>query len=276
MVHKTYPARVIVGAINNYNLGHSLESAARAINRRFRISVSKNSVDNWVKETLDVCTYYKLRGKIDKDYEKLITGRIFEHKNKKGDSSNLYEFQYHKAKLDYLCTHVFEPLKQYVERFERDGCPDFFDKIPNRCSATAVKVRVRKKDFRNNACRLAELALLPCRNNKRRHPMVQEFMLINDSSTIAVELPVWLHDKGLDMNMSGHIDVVQVRRGRIFVLDYKPEAARQNENKVVSQLYWYATGLSFRTRIPLRLFRCAWFDDNMYFEFDPSEVEILE
>lgn len=105
--------------------------------------------------------------------------------------------------------------------------------------------------------------------------MVQEFMLINDSSTVAIELPVWLYEKGLDKRLSGHIDVLQVRQGRIFIPDYKPNAEKENEHKVISQLYWYATGLSFRARIPLGMFRCAWFDENGYFEFDPSGVEIL-
>lgn len=101
-------------------------------------------------------------------------------------------------------------------------------------------------------------------------------MLINDSSTIAVEIPVWLYEKSLDMRMSGHIDVLQIRRGNIYVLDYKPEAEKKNENEVVSQLYWYATGLSFRTKIPLSYFRCAWFDDNVFFEFDPNQLKMIK
>ena len=167
-------------------------------------------------------------------------------------------------------------LGQYIKRFEQDGCPDFFESIPYRCSQTAVKAWVRKKNWRNNACSLAELALLPCTNNRQRHPLVQEFMLINDSSSIAVELPVWLYERGLRKRMSGHIDVLQVRGGKIYVLDYKPNAETQNEDKVVSQLYWYATGLSFRSRLPLRFFRCAWFDDNIYFEFDPNAVRVAK
>ena len=43
---------------------------------------------------------------------------------------------------------------------------------------------------------------------------------------------------------------------------------------MVSQLYWYATGLSFRTKIPLDYFRCAWFDSDSYFEFNPNLIVI--
>ena len=85
---------------------------------------------------------------------------------------------------------------------------------------------------------------------------------------------MWLYERSLDARLSGHIDVLQIRQGLIYVLDYKPGAEKENVNKVVSQLYWYATGLSFRTRIPLRVFRCAWFDENGYFKFDPGKVRI--
>jgi len=58
------------------------------------------------------------------------------------------------------------------------------------------------------------------------------------------------------------------------MLDFKPEAQRENEQQVASQLFWYASGLSFRTSVPLEKFMCAWFDDGVYYEFDPAEAEI--
>ena len=54
----------------------------------------------------------------------------------------------------------------------------------------------------------------------------------------------------------------------------KPNACRENEQKVSSQLYLYASGLSFRTGIKLENFRCAWFDDKVYYEFDPSQAKV--
>ena len=74
--------------------------------------------------------------------------------------------------------------------------------------------------------------------------------------------------------VSGHIDILQIRQGRIYILDFKPNAAQENEQRVVSQLYLYALGLSFRTGIPLRMFRCAWFDEKVYYEFDPAEAKV--
>ena len=108
--------------------------------------------------------------------------------------------------------------------------------------------------------------------NRMRHEIVEEFMLINDTATIACEVPVWFWEKKLGAGVSGHIDILQIRWGRIFILDFKPGAFKENEEKVVSQLYLYALGLSFRTRIPLTMFRCAWFDKNDYYEFSPADA----
>jgi len=94
-----------------------------------------------------------------------------------------------------------------------------------------------------------------------------------DSSTIACEVPIWLWEKNLDLGISGHIDLLQIRQDKIFILDFKPGAQKENEQEVASQLFWYASGLSFRTSIPLKDFTCAWFDDQVYFEFDPVEVK---
>ena len=100
-------------------------------------------------------------------------------------------------------------------------------------------------------------------------------MLINDTATVACEVPIWPWEKNLGVGVSGHIDLLQIRWGRIYVLDFKPMAAWENEQRVASQLYLYASGLSFRTGIPLKVFRCAWFDENDYYEFSPVEVEVI-
>jgi len=262
LANKTYPAQVILRAISYYNLGHSLESAARAVSGRYKCQVSKSSVGTWVRETASVCTYRNLRETIGRRYGGAgLISKTFEH------GGLAYNFKYHQGKLRYLCQSRFPTLAQYVTRFYEQGCPDFFNSIPERCSQTKVRVTARRKNSRNQACRLAELALLTCRHNRERHERVEEFMLINDSSTVAVEVPVWLYERSLDARLNGHIDILQVRRGLIYVLDYKPQA-----DKVMSQLYWYATGLAFRTKLPLEFFRCAWFDEISYFEFDPNEV----
>src|SRR2546426_12760046 len=103
-------------------------------------------------------------------------------------------------------------------------------------------------------------------------------MLINDSVTVAVEVPVYLsrNDLSYFRNLgfqvpfdseviTGHIDFVQIRNSYMHILDYKPEAKKERHAHV--QLTIYALALSRRTNLPLKLFKCAWFDEFDYFEF---------
>lgn len=140
--------------------------------------------------------------------------------------------------------------------------------------------------FNNSATKNARLVVQAVGSNKLRHPRLQEFMLANDSATVAVEVPVILTGRDLRYWQSqplfqvplalkpkeaitGHIDMVQIRRGAIYILDYKPGAKRE---KPIEQLTIYALALSRLTGLRLYDFKCAWFDEDNYFEFFPLHV----
>ncbi len=106
------------------------------------------------------------------------------------------------------------------------------------------------------------------------------FMLINDSVTVAVEVPVFLTKEDIEYYrgrgfklafeadaITGHIDFLQIRNGHVHILDYKPEAREEKHAHV--QLTIYAVALARRTNLPLKLFKCAWFYERNYFEFFP-------
>jgi hypothetical protein len=116
-------------------------------------------------------------------------------------------------------------------------------------------------------------ALKGCSNNKKRHSIIENFLLSCDRDTVAVEVPVWYWDKKLG-GVCGHIDILQVKNGRVWVMDFKPHASRENVDKVVSQLWLYARALSFRTGLGLDDFKCSWFDWNDEYVFSPSEVRL--
>jgi ATP-dependent exoDNAse (exonuclease V) beta subunit len=69
--------------------------------------------------------------------------------------------------------------------------------------------------------------------------------------------------------LTGHIDVLQVRNGRVHILDYKPGAVHE---RPIAQLMVYALALSRRTGLRLYDFVCTWFDDQHYYEFYPLHV----
>ncbi|UCG68303.1 MAG: PD-(D/E)XK nuclease family protein [Thermoplasmata archaeon] len=113
------------------------------------------------------------------------------------------------------------------------------------------------------ASRMTDLALELAKTKSERHIKVEEFFLVNDSATVAVEVPVYLTEKesGFKKPLTGHIDLIQVRSNRIHIMDYKPDES----GNVVNQLLLYAKCLKKRTG--LTNFTCAYFDENEHFQF---------
>jgi ATP-dependent exoDNAse (exonuclease V) beta subunit len=125
-------------------------------------------------------------------------------------------------------------------------------------------------------------------NNMLRHETYRNFMLINDSVTVAIEVPVWLTESDVatlgqehrvelmprhgatERVMTGHIDFLQVRNGAVHILDYKPDA---RSKKPIAQLAIYALALA-RLVPGLKLFdiKCAWFNEEEYCEFFPRKL----
>ena len=125
-------------------------------------------------------------------------------------------------------------------------------------------------------------------NNKLRHETLQNFMLANDSATIAIEIPIWITEQDIavlenqhgielaprvgaaERSITGHIDFLQVRNGAVHILDYKPDA---RTNKPIAQLAIYALALT-RLVPGLKLFdiKCAWFNEEEYCEFFPRTL----
>ncbi|MCL6087531.1 MAG: hypothetical protein M1475_03895 [Actinobacteria bacterium] len=221
LLYKTYGPKVVVNAINYYNLGNTLEESAKLTNKRFKVKISKSSVSQWLKEFKSICTYYKFRKKIIKGVNReILFSKTFNH------NGLAYNFKYHLPKLEILChADSFKLLAKYLKNL-KSGCPEFFNDIENRCSQITIDLKIKKEDKYNNACKLADLALKTCSNNSERHSAVENFMLINDSSTIACEVPVWFWEKNLNIGINGHIDILQIRFNKIFILDFKPEACK--------------------------------------------------
>jgi hypothetical protein len=69
--------------------------------------------------------------------------------------------------------------------------------------------------------------------------------------------------------VTGHIDVLQARNGFVHLLDYKPNARKIDPT---NQLVVYALAIASRTRLPVKTFKCAWFDERDYFEFFPLQA----
>jgi len=260
-----YPTSVIYHALNFYNLGFNLDQTSRLVNKKYKVKTSKSTVYSWVKEFQSLCPISKIRDRFS-SYENVLFNKRFEHENLD------YEFMYHKYKLDAFVRKRFPGLAEYILRFEK-GCPDVFFQVGERCSKPSFEAKAEVKKTSNLACKIADFAVQAAKDNRERHKLVETFMVINDKATIACEIPVWYWEKSINDGITGHIDLLQVRNDIVYILDYKPDAAK--DRKASWQLYHYARALSFRTKTPLQAIRCAWFDENMYYEYNPAEANVI-
>src|SRR3989338_4122898 len=207
--NKTYPTRIILNTLSYYNLGHSQAQTSKIISQKHKTKVPQKTISNWLNEYKNICTFQKLRKEAKKLYpaEEIIETHTLMHNNLP------YKFQIHKAKL-YLLFHnklynnqfhnisrFYDPTKQYMEKIPTDSFPHhIFQPKPDKpelselARSSQIKFKILdfiKEEKQNQANLLANLALLTAKTNKARHEAIQNFFLINDSTTIAAEIPVY-------------------------------------------------------------------------------------
>jgi transposase-like protein len=261
---RQYPPSAILTALTSYHLGRTLADTRADVARRSRVNVPLSTLHAWIGQFAQVCTFTNLRKRYTLEPEEVLYSKTFVHKQE-------YKFAFHRLKTNVLCKRRFPSIRRYLWNIS-ENCPnDLFQRSDGaRCSdgnLPNLQLRLVRKE--TNAQALAKLGLLLARRSKERHPAIQHFMLVNDSATIAVEVPVYLHpyeapDLQLGGALTGHIDVLQVRGRKVWILDYKPDARLEKRAKY--QLYLYARALSARTGLPLSRFGLAYFDNKDYFE----------
>lgn len=306
-----YPPRVIARTLCLYNLGRTQEEAARRIATEHRITVPRRTISHWISGYRPITTFHRLRNLSLRTFGGCML------KERTLDHQQTYQYKVHLSKLaltaDAVPSDVAAKVKNYLLSVFEDFPDGFFCDDPTANpdrqawsapdanlstnpvqSAQSLAMRSSKSHFeilpvvrtekQNLANDLAALGLLLAGKNRERHPAVQDFMLANDSCTVACEVPVYLKaqeiayykSRGFFLTLpesskpiTGHIDVVQLRNGLIHLLDYKPNARQIDP---VNQLVVYALAFASRTRLPLKVFKCAWFDEKDYFEFFPLQA----
>jgi len=261
--HGKFSPELILSAICIYNGGKSLAKTAELVRKNYRVEVIPMTISRWTKRYGS--NYLRIRDELLEKYPdvEVIASKQFVH------SGLVYSYMLHQHKLREFCTH--DGLKGYLSGL--DVWVDKYFSSGIRCSQIQCSASVEIEQKKNFLCCAVGYALSACSDLRERHMLVQKYLLYNDSATIACEVPVWAFDKKLGP-ICGHIDLIQIRSGKVFVLDYKPGAAFLNKGKVVSQLFWYARALSFRAKIPMSKIRCCWFDEQSCFEFDPDRVKL--
>jgi len=273
--YTTHPPEIIFTAISTYNLGYTILQTKSIINRKFRTKIPYQTIYSWLNRYKDIFTFTSnLRKKYKLDPKTLIYTKKFHHQQ-------VYEFKYHNLKLN-IAGKTLPQLKNYIKSIS-NKCPNKPFQFGPRCSTLRINLKPTKTIKYNNAPKLAELAQTLAKTNRERHTQVENIFLINDTATIAIEIPVYLYPNeltkqeqttlNLNLNepLSGHIDILQQRFTKIHILDYKPDAKR-NDKATIDQLFLYSLALSKRISIPLRKIVAAFFDENNYFQIQPSEI----
>lgn len=299
--HKLYSSAVILNALAYYNLGYNLEETSSLINRRYKVNTSAKTVQLWVDELKEELPYSKFREQAQGLYnpKNILFKKPLMHQQ-------VYLFQYHKAKLHLLFHSIkynnmftnqskFYVIKDYLQKIPtkdfphhifksqetkiKEGITNILEQRASQLKFSHLKINHIQKQ--NQANKLAKLALETAKTKSKAHEAIERFFLMNDSTTIAVEVPVYLTNDDIKyfryrkfkINLdnyatpiTGHIDILQIRNGLIYIMDYKPFAEKILP---IEQLTIYALALASRTKLALRYFKCAWFDENSYFEFFP-------
>jgi transposase-like protein len=266
-----YPTTLILRSLTYFNLGHTLAQTQITMQRRHKTKIPISTLNNWVKRFEDDLSFIRLRKKFEIDPNTAIHSKKFHHQQ-------VYEFKYHTLKTNFS-KRFFPQLKTYITSIHRTQhfIPNSAFQSGPRASQLRIDLKPQKTTKNNNAPRMAELALTLAKTNRERHQQVENFFLANDSTTVAIEVPVYIKpdefiknekkEYGIELNepLSGHIDILQQRFTKIHILDYKPDA-KKSDKPSAEQLFLYALALSKRTGIPLRKIACAYFDENNYFQ----------
>ena len=200
--YKTYPIKTILKAISAYNLGYTLDKTKDIINKRNNLSITSPTIHTWLQEYKTICTFSRLRKQALKQCnctpQNIIHTQTLSH-------IQPYTFKCHNAKLEILTKEnpKFTALKDCIEKIISNKFPHHIftynknneiinanEQRASQIKFSHLKIEIKNKE--NFACKLASLALNLAKNNNERHQAIQDFMLINDSTTIAVEVPIYL------------------------------------------------------------------------------------
>ncbi len=199
-------------------------------------------------------------------------------------AGGLYIYGYHSLKANLLCNNGLDSLKGYLADLFKQ-CPDQYFFNGPRSSSLKFKLPVDLIEVRGHEMSVMARHALEVNHERfhANHPRVQMYLLENDSKTLAMEVPLWIQNHEIEhyvetfrtiAPLTGHIDLLRIDDGKIWIWDYKPNAAR--EKYAATQVYFYALMLSKRTGIKLEHFRCGYFDSHYTYLFQPTPDLLLQ
>ncbi len=259
---KHTPGRAILKAICLTCEGCSYDEVCVAIKRLYGIKRNKSTISRWITER--TLPYLDIRDRIQVKSGSMVRSHLFSH------NALNYRFQVHMAKLTFA--KQFEGLTKYLISLPNWLDHSLFERAAHCSQLKGINNPGLRQCNDTLITKMTSEAVPLATSNFKRHDMVEAYLLYGDRNTIAVEVPVYFKHPELGL-VAGHIDILQVAKDRVTILDYKPNAANENPDKVVTQLSMYAHALSRRAKIPFYKITCAYFDEHEIFYFLPTMLE---
>src|ERR1700675_560856 len=115
--NKTYPLRIVLDAITQYDLGYSLDETAEKVRTRNGHRVARSTIAGWLAEHRSLTTYARLRADGRRLYPPRQTIRAIKLYHRQ-----VYQYAYHRPKLALL--------RQGREHARLAGVADFLERDP--------------------------------------------------------------------------------------------------------------------------------------------------
>lgn len=258
---KHTPGKAILRALVLVCRGCSYPEVQLALKREFGIVRATSTISRWCKE--HALPYLDISKSLASTQGPLVRSFLFTHNGLN------YNYQLHTGKLTFAAR--YPGLIQYLSSLPKWLDHDIFLRA-NHCSQLSCVANPGLKHYTDTQLNRLTAAAVPLApSNRGRHDTVEQYLLDGDRNTIAVEVPVYFRHPTLGL-VAGHIDIMQMTPNGIMLLDYKPNAAKENPAKVVSQLSLYAEALHRRANVPQQDIRCAYFDEHDVYYFDPVDI----
>src|SRR5215831_18749351 len=124
--NKTYPLRIILGALTDYNLGYTLEQTAERLKKKTNRSVSPSTITTWLEQYRQHCSYRRLRSEGLRHFPANQTVRSIKLYHRQ-----IYSFAYHRPKLQFLRAGDLDDKRTGDTHFAT--LADFLESVPTNC-----------------------------------------------------------------------------------------------------------------------------------------------
>ena len=144
--NRTYPLRMILSALTDYDIGYTLQETAARLKKKTNRSVSPSTITAWLEEYKRHCSYRRLRAEGLLRFPANQTIRTIKLYHRQ-----VYSFAYHRTKLTFLRDGALDDKRAASAASTARFAPlaDFLESVPTICPHALF---TREEDLKARAC----------------------------------------------------------------------------------------------------------------------------